>query len=171
MSQDLEIERTFLAKYLPDDLKNWPSHEILDCYVPKGAAHAKLRIRKSGDKYTITKKVQVSEDNASVQIEHNIDLSEEEFLAFKSIPSDTAHKIRYYYNNAEIDVFLDDLEGLVLVDFEFKSIEDQLNFVMPDFCLSEVTDDDNIAGGLLAHLKMKTLKPVLDKYFYKDILI
>lgn len=169
MSQDLEIERTFLAKYLPTDLKNFPSHEILDCYIPKGAAHAKLRIRKSDDKYTLTKKVQVSEGDASVQMEHNIDLNEEEFLAFKNIPSDQAHKIRYYYNNAEIDVFLDDLEGLVLVDFEFKSIEEQLNFVMPDFCLAEVTEDDNIAGGLLAHLKMKTLKPLVDKYNYQDI--
>lgn len=169
MSQDLEIERTFLAKYLPADIENFPSHEILDCYIPKGAAHAKLRIRKSDDKYTLTKKVQVSEGDASVQMEHNIDLNEEEFLAFKNIPSDQAHKIRYYYNNAEIDVFLDDLEGLVLVDFEFKSIEEQLNFVMPDFCLAEVTEDDNIAGGLLAHLKMKTLKPLVDKYNYQDI--
>lgn len=169
MSQDLEIERTFLAKYLPADIKNWPSHEIIDYYIPLGAAHAKLRIRKSDDKYTITKKVQLKEADASVQMEHNIELSEAEFLAFKNIPSDKAHKIRYYYNNAEIDVFLDDLEGLVLVDFEFKNIEDQLNFVMPDFCLAEVTEDDNIAGGLLAHLKMKTLKPLVDKYFYKDI--
>ena len=51
-----------------------------------------------------------------------------------------------------------------MVDFEFKNIEEQLNFIMPDFCLAEVTDDANIAGGLLAHLKMKSLKPILDKY-------
>lgn len=64
MSQDLEIERTFLAKYLPEDLKNYPSNEIIDYYIPQDAAHAKLRIRKSGDKYTITKKVQLKEADA-----------------------------------------------------------------------------------------------------------
>jgi len=169
MSQDLEIERTFLAKYLPDDLKNFPSHEIIDYYIPQDAIHSKLRIRKSDDKYEITKKVQLDENNASVQMEHNISISEGEFLAFKNIPANQSHKIRYYYNNAEISIFLDDLFGLVLIDFEFKNIEDSLAFVMPDFCLAEVTEDEEVAGGFLCRYNIKTLRPFLDKYSYQDI--
>lgn len=169
MSQDLEIERTFLAKYLPEDIKNFPSHEIIDYYIPQGAVHAKLRIRKSDDKYTITKKVQLKDDDASVQMEHNIELSEDEFLAFKTTPSDKSHKIRYYYNNAEISIFLDDLKGLVMIDFEFKNIEESLSFIAPDFCLAEVTDDEEVAGGILCHYNMETLRPFLDKYNYKNI--
>lgn len=170
MSQDLEIERTFLAKYLPADIKNWPSHEIIDYYIPQGATHAKLRIRKSDEKYIITKKEPLDENNVSVQMEHNVELSEAEFSAFKNIPSDKSHKIRYYYDNAEISIFLDDLAGLVLIDFEFKDVEESLEFVAPDFCLAEVTDDEEVAGGILCHHSMKTLRPFLDKYNYQGII-
>lgn len=167
MSQNLEIERTFLARYLPADLKNFPSHEIMDYYLPPGAEHAKLRIRKSDDKYTITKKELVNQEDESIQIEHNIELTTSEFNSFKNIAADTVHKIRYYYNGAELDLFLDDLQGLVLIDFEFDSVEQSLEFEAPDFCLAEVTKDNEIAGGLLCRHNIESLQSILNKYNYK----
>ena len=173
MSQELEIERTFLAKYLPEDLNNFKSRDILDMYIPKGAVHAKLRIRKSDDKYVITKKQQLDENNPSVQMEHNIILNEAEAAAFLNTPCDPLHKTRYYYEydgiKAEIDIFQDGLKGLVMVDFEFNSEEEQINFTMPDFCLVEVTHDDRIAGGLLCHHDINSFRTILDEYSYVDI--
>lgn len=56
MSQEIEIEKTYLARFLPDNLEKCQSKEMLDIYIPKNSNHAKLRIRKSGSTYVITKK-------------------------------------------------------------------------------------------------------------------
>ena len=38
---------------------------------------------------------------------------------------------------------------MVVIDFEFTSIEEKDNFRIPDFCLVEVTDEEFLAGGML----------------------
>lgn len=59
--------------------------------------------------------------------------------------------MRYYYNHegttAEVDIFQEALKGLVLIDFEFETIDAKDRFTMPNFCLVEVTQEDFIAGG------------------------
>ncbi len=77
----IEIEKTYLAKFLPKGLSKFPHKEIIDLYIPKVAEHSKLRIRKNGDSYVITKKNLVNENDASTQIEQNIKISKEEFMA------------------------------------------------------------------------------------------
>jgi len=52
----IELERIYLAKFIPGNLKNCKSKEILDIYIPKSSAHPKIRIRKNRDKYEMTKK-------------------------------------------------------------------------------------------------------------------
>jgi len=51
---EIELERTFLAKYLPNDLDNFPLKQMQDNYIPKQARHPVLRIRKNGDKVCVT---------------------------------------------------------------------------------------------------------------------
>ena len=53
---EIELEKTYLAKYLPGGLKDSPSKEIKDIYIPESIDHPVLRIRKRDDKYEITKK-------------------------------------------------------------------------------------------------------------------
>lgn len=100
--------------------------------------------------YTITKKRLANEGDASTQIEQNIQITEDEFNAFSQMPANTVHKMRFLYpyegKTAEIDVFLDRLEGLVLVDIEFNSKEESDKCAMPDFCLADVTNEDCFAG-------------------------
>jgi CYTH domain-containing protein len=47
--------------------------------------------------------------------------------------------MRYQYlvrkTIAEIDIFQDHLKGLILIDFEFETIEEKKSFIVPDFCL------------------------------------
>ena len=46
----IELEKTYLAKEIPQGLKDCNSKEIIDIYIPKSNAHPKIRIRKNGDK-------------------------------------------------------------------------------------------------------------------------
>ena len=168
----VELERTFLLKELPTDLKNCKSEEFLDIYIPKSVPHPILRIRKRGSIFEITKKSPKSAD-ASEQEEKTIPLSEKEFAVLSTISGKRLRKIRYYYpiNNkiAEIDLFLDDLKGLGLVDFEFSSFKEKENFQIPDFCLVDVTQEEFIAGGSLAEKEYSDIKPFLDKYNYQKL--
>lgn len=168
---EIELERTFLLKKYPADMKTLRSTEVFDIYFPQAALHPNLRVRKKGEKFEITKKHPVEGTDSSRQSEETIPLTKEEFLEFAVLQGKRVRKIRYYYqagvDMAEIDVFQDDLEGLVLIDFEFKTIEEKNNFVMPDFCLAEVTQEKFTAGGILAGKKYSDLETDLKKYNYK----
>lgn len=173
MAREIEIEKTYLAKYLPSGLKDCESKEIIDFYVPKNAAHARLRIRKNGSIFVITKKKPIKAGDASTQFEDNIEINEDEFKAFYDLPSDRIRKIRYYYpcggKTAEIDVFLEDLLGLVVVDFEFKNTEEMVNFIKPDFCLVDVTDEEFVAGGVLCRHSFASLKKEWERLSYQKL--
>ena len=127
---EIELERTFLIKYVPKELKNCKSVEIIDIYIPKSASHPVLRIRKSGDKYMITKKEPIKGTDSSKQSENTISLSKEEYRELSLIKGKRFRKIRYYYPfnklTAEIDVYKDKLKGLIIVDFEFKSVKEKI---------------------------------------------
>ncbi|MFZ4649040.1 MAG: hypothetical protein ACOYMB_05455 [Patescibacteria group bacterium] len=173
MSREFEIEKTYLAKYLPADLRDHKYLELLDIYLPENSPHPKLRIRKSGDSYTITKKSPVSTETCSIQNEDSIKITAEEFNALLNVSARKIHKIRYLYPYqeyiAEFDVFLDQLAGLVLIDFEFASQESLEQFKMPDFCLADVTETKDIAGGVLSGHDLQSLKNIFNKFSYQEI--
>ena len=94
----LELEKTYLVKKLPDDLKNYPFKEVVDIYIPEDSEHPSLRIRKNGDSYEITKKQPVKEGDASRQIEQTVVLTESEFQEFDSqLTGKRIRKLRYAY--------------------------------------------------------------------------
>lgn len=173
MSHEIEIEKTYLAKFLPSDLKSCKSEKMLDIYLPKESKHAKLRIRQKGESYVITKKTVIDKNDVSTQLEEHIRLSTEEFKSFSKISGNKISKTRYYYPyknyTAEIDIFSGKLKGLVLVDFEFKNKKEFKNFIMPEFCLADVTQEEIIAGGVLSHNTMNSIGKVLKKFSYRKI--
>ena len=170
---EIELEKTYLAKYLPADLEKSPSKEIKDIYIPKELNHPCLRIRKNGDSYQMTKKEPVKDKDSSEQYEHTIKLTAEEFAALEHTPGKEARKIRYYYKlngrTYEIGVYKNALEGLVVIDVEFTDKRDKDDFQMPDFCLADVTQELAFAGGMLAGKKYDDLKKDLEKYQYKKL--
>lgn len=169
----IELEKTYLAKELPKDLKKCDLKEVIDIYFPKTSDHPKLRLRKNGGKYELTKKEPVNEGDASHQKEQTITLTEVEFKALNKFDGKRVRKIRYYYNyngrKAELGVFKDALSGLVLVDFEFLTKRERNNFVMPDFCLADVTQEMFLAGGMLCDKSYKDIKDKLKKFGYKKL--
>lgn len=168
-----ELERTFLAKEIPASLEGLPCTELLDVYIPRQAAHAHLRLRKKGERYELTKKMRFEKDDASNLIEQTIDLSLDEFRALEAVEGKRVRKLRYRLDHEglilEIDVFQDDLRGLVLIDVEFSSLEAKAQFKTPNFALVEVTQDDNFAGGMLCGKKYSEIEPILKKYGYKKL--
>lgn len=170
---EVELEKTYLAKEIPKGLFNSPFKEIIDNYIPASIAHPNLRIRKKGNKYEITKKEWISENDFSEQLEHTIKLTEAEFETLKKVKGKKVRKYRYYYNHngiqAEFDVFKDGLNGLMLVDFEFSEVSDKNNFQMPDFCLADVTQEEALAGGMLCGNRYSDILPILKKYGYKKL--
>jgi len=172
----IEHERTFLAKSLPKDLLECKSKEILDIYLPTASHHPKLRIRMNGDKYEITKKTPVDDQDHSKLKEETTPLTKEEFEELeRSVKGKRVHKRRYYLpyqgRTAEVDVFLDNLKGLVLVDVEFSEEEEHLKKQLktPEFCLIDITQEEFIAGGMLCGKKYADIESELKKYGYKKI--
>ncbi|MCH7883106.1 hypothetical protein IIA95_01680 [Patescibacteria group bacterium] len=170
----IELERTYLAKYLPEGIKNCKAEDFIDIYFPKTHIHPKIRVRKRGDKYEITKKQPVTAGDASRQEEQTIILNESEFKEFEKLDGKKTHKMRYYYTYqgmpAEIDVFQRALNGLVLIDFEFKTVEEKNHFIMPSFCLVEVTQEEFIAGGMICGKSYKDIEDKLNTFHYSKIL-
>lgn len=171
----LEIEKTYLAKSIPEGLAACAHKELLDVYVPRESAHAHLRIRKNGDRHEITKKTPINPNDASQLKEETIVLTADEFNALASVPGKRIRKIRYLYPyqgmTAEVDVFQDSLAGLVVVDFEFDSPEAQRAFVMPEFCLADITQEDFIAGGVLCGKKYQDIQAELERFNYKPLTV
>jgi adenylate cyclase len=166
----IELERTYLAKYLPDDLEKSEKKEIIDIYIPENSVHPCVRIRKNGDKYEITKKTPLKDDPSEMR-EQTIKLTEKEFEIFSKLPGRRVSKIRYLYpykdRIAEFDVFQEALKGLVVIDFEFKKKETKDSFEMPEFCLADVTGELFIAGGMICGKSYEDIKSELDKFDYK----
>lgn len=169
---ELELERTFLAKELPKEIKRADFVEIVDTYIPDRPEHSHLRLRKKGNKYYMTKKAPMSKD-ASEQMEYTIELTLEEYEALVGCSKKRVTKKRYYAKidgfDAEVDVFEEGLRGLVLVDFEFSDVDEKNKFVMPSSMLADVTPEEFIAGGMLAGKKYEDIVGELDRYKYKKI--
>ena len=173
MSQELELELTFLAKELPDDIKTVKPTRITDIYIPDTPEHSHLRLRQKGERYEITKKLPVAEGNASEQIEQTIPLTKDEFIAMSSCSKKRVVKDRYNIEiegkMAELDVFVDGLKGLVLMDFEFNAVQEKSVFKMPGLALADVTQEEFIAGGLLAGKTYNDISSELKRFNYKRL--
>ena len=173
----IEIEKTFLVRNLPGDLKKVNPTEITDIYFPANVRHPTLRLRKSGSTCELTKKTPVDKKDASRQRETSVSLSPKEWLSLASAkPGRQLRKFRYRYpcNQEiwEIDVFADRLNGLVLADIEIDSGSKNWEEIkIPEFCLAEVTQAEFIAGGMLAGKYYRDIAKKLEKYKYNPIFI
>ena len=167
-----EFELTYLPKELPKAVWNAPAKETLDIYIPTTLEHPTLRIRRSGNTHEITKKAPIADDS-SHQLETTIPLSADEFADLEMLPGKRISKTRYYYEEKDVeyqvDVFREGLEGLVLVDIEFKSHAEKSAFRPPTWLLVEVTQEKFIAGGMLCGKKYGDIEKQLEAFGYKKL--
>lgn len=173
MNQEIEFELTYLAKEIPKEIKEVNPVRIMDVYIPDSLEQSHLRLRQKGDVFEITKKNPINEGDASAQIEQTIQLSKEEFNALvvcsqKRVVKDR-YKVKIDGKIAEVDVFSGNLKGLILLDFEFETQEEKENFIAPEVVLCDVTQEDFIAGGLLAGKNYDDISLELAKFNYKKL--
>ena len=159
----VELELTYLARELPEEIFSTKPTKMTDVYVPESSEHPRLRIRRKGEGYEITKKVPVSEGDSSKHLESTIPIDKDEFKALAKSSSKQVSKYRYNVvidgSPAEVDVFDGDLSGLVVIDFEFNDEISKSKFTPPDCCLVDVTEEMFIAGGILAGKKYEDIVP------------
>ena len=169
----LELEKTYLVKKFPLWLFDFPYKDLLDIYIPMNSEHAHIRIRKHGDSMVIMKKELTNPSDLSSMEESVIHLNIDEFSALQQVPGRRIHKHRYYipyqWLTIEVDVFQDELAWLVMADVEFPDELSKKNFLMPDFCLCEVTQDVTFAGWCLCGKTYGDIKGNLDSLGYTKL--
>lgn len=55
------------------------------------------------------------------------------------------------------------------VDFEFETEEEKEKFIMPEFCLAEVTQEEFIAGGKLCGKSYAEIEKELEELGYNKL--
>lgn len=134
----MEIERKFLIKELPD-LSKYEFLEIEQGYL---STNPVVRIRKKNDKYILTYKG--SGLFAREEIEANLTKEAYEHLATK-IDGYLITKKRYLIPldpyTIELDVFEGHMEGLIMAEVEFPSVEEANSFTPPTWFGEDVTED------------------------------
>jgi CYTH domain-containing protein len=171
---ELEFELTFLASSVPGAVRSARPNRLVDVYFPVNMdVHPRVRLRQKGDRYEFTKKTPAQEGDASQHVEQSVALTAAEFADLAASSGRRIEKDRYQVDldgrAAEVDVFRGDLEGLVLIDFEFDSHDELGEFVAPACCGPDVTQEDFIAGGLLAGRSYADIQPELHRLGYEPI--
>ena len=119
----MEIERKYLVKEIPVNLDQYESKKIAQGYL---CTEPVVRIRRSNNDYYMTYKG----DGLMVREEYNLPLTEEAYTHLRpKIDGLLISKTRYLIPlddklTAELDIFEEDLKGLVIVEVEFDSVEE-----------------------------------------------
>ena len=151
----IEYERRFLVSNNAD----WKKfvEPFSKTFEDKYLQNSRLRLRILTDSDTrrqlikLTKKYE--SDSPYFQMISTIILSPGEFQLFDRLEGNRLEKIRYYHHYDgrifSIDVFENELNGLVLCETESDRIEDLMSAEPPAYVCREVTEDVFFTGGHL----------------------
>lgn len=149
-----EIERKFLIKDLPTNLK-----KCKKIYITQGYLHSdekEYRIRSiNNTKYILTEKW----GTGLSRKEDEYEITKKEYLELlEKVEGNIIKKVRILYpledKMAEVDFFFGELKGLKTVEIEFNSIEEANSFKLPDWFGEEVTGDDRYKNYNLKDIKL-----------------
>lgn len=149
MASGREIERKFLVSEIPPEAGR--GTPILQGYLPLTGDEAELRVRKKGDATVLTVKRGHGLDRA----EEEVALSAEAFDALWPLTDGRRIEKRRYeipHEGAtiELDEFGGELDGLLVAEVEFDSVEASERFEPPGWLERDVTDDPAYSNRALA---------------------
>ena len=155
----IEYERRFLVS--PDaDWKKFvePYSKIFE---DKYLQNSRLRLRILTDSDTNRKLIKLTKKFASgspyFQMITTIILSPDEYQLFDALEGYRLKKTRYYHHLLDrifsIDVFENELNGLVLCETESDKLEELMSAAPPVYVAREVTEDAFFTGGQLSKIK------------------
>lgn len=153
----MEIEKKYRIRQMPLGLDKFEKKEIEQGYLCNEPV---VRIRKSNDDYYMTYKsrlnIKADEGNALCCEEVELPLTKEAFDHLKEkVDNNLIRKIRYIIPladnlKAELDIFLNKLDGLTMVEVEFPDEETAGAFMPPDWFGEDVTFDNRFKNNYLA---------------------
>jgi CYTH domain-containing protein len=157
-----EIERKFLVKVFPADLKTYNRDEIVQGYFLNGKEVVRLRRTESvclGLPTTTYIKC-VKTGRGIVRQETEQVISANVFAAlWMYVRSWKLSKTRYFvplndrlHLTAELDAYHGPLQGFWTVEVEFGSVPEAMEFVPPDWFGAEITNDHRFSNLELAGL-------------------
>ena len=152
----MEIERKFLIRQMPENWQALPHHEIEQAYL---CTNPVVRIRRQDASYYLTYKGK----GKMAREEYNLPLTPEGYAhLLKKADDHVIRKTRYLIpmeteTNSqkligEIDIFHDQLEGLVFMEIEFSSIEEALAYQPPAWVGEDVTENPFYHNSRLSKL-------------------
>lgn len=161
----MEIERKFFVRKLPENLEQYTCKEIEQGYLCRKPT---IRIRKSNQDYILTYKSDfgIEQDEtrtAKVQNEIEVPLNEEGYLHLREkVDNQMIAKKRYLIPleggyTAELDIFEEQLKGLLLVEVEFPDEEEANKFIAPNWFGEDVSLDSRYTNGYLSTLSSYNL--------------
>ena len=142
--ENVEIEKKWRVAKLPEDLTRFECIDMEQAYLN---THPTVRIRRENEEYFLTYKG-ISENDVA-HAEYNLPLTEEAFRhLLEKCDGRILRKTRYKMPvegypslTAELDIFSGELEGLVILEVEFPSVEEALSFDPPAWYGKDVTED------------------------------
>jgi CYTH domain-containing protein len=166
----VEFERRFLLK--PDvDWKSFVepySKRLEDKYL----TGTRLRLRVMTDLDTGRQLIKLTKKAESpspyFRTISRILLDPPEFELFNRLDGHPIRKVRYYFNHSSnvysLDVFEDELDGLLLSEVSADSLDELMLIEPPPFVLCEVTEDQFFDGGELCKIAQADLKHRLQNF-------
>lgn len=163
-----EFERKFIIKKidsLPFDITKAQRIDIKQGFY--SGLPSPLRIRMTGNEYTLTKKFVLGENKGHLE-EVSIPIKRSEFnvlfpLAYKKILK-TRYTIYWHRHKIELDVFKGKLKGLIVAEFEFASKQKMEQFVPLPFLGVEITQQKWATNSRLSLLSFKQLQRIISRY-------
>lgn len=148
----VEIERKWLVAEAPAEALVAPSERIEQGYLTIGSDGAETRLRRRGDRCSLT----VKSGSGLVRAEHEIEISVDQFEALW--PATEAARLvkRRHALHAEdghlieLDVYEGTLSGLIVAEVEFDDPWGATAFIEPHWFGAEVTDDPAYKNQRLA---------------------
>lgn len=158
--QSKEIERRFLVKSLPVSFFQCESIPIEQGYIAIEESGNAVRLRKIGDTYFLT----VKSIGTLVREEREVSISKVQFKGlWESTKGRRIVKDRYLipYDSLqiEVDIFKENLKGLIIAEVEFESVAEALNFQKLEWMDIEVTENPRFNNRYLQ--QVNSVKDVL----------
>ncbi len=164
----LEIERKYLLDRLPVDLHEQAPHwQITDHYLVNTRLRLRRMTRVASDQvlYKLGQKYRTDTQAQTQATMTNLYLTAAEYQCLATLEAKQIVKKRYDYvyqgRTYGIDLFGEQLTGLILAEIECATMAEVDGLSLPAFARQDVTDDPFFGGGSLAAIDRATLQAAL----------
>jgi CYTH domain-containing protein len=146
-----EIERKFLLKRLPPNLRQFHSRTIEQGYLSVKTDGTQIRLRKAGKHYSLT----VKRGRGLSRQEIEVDLTRDQFEELWPATAGcrlikTRYDVPFGKHMVEVDVYRGRNEGLVVAEVEFTDERECRRFRPPDWFAADVSGKSRYSNVRLA---------------------